>query len=415
MIPIAKLNPAYRDFHNPMNFLEFLNTELSEDQRAYVASLFDYDHRAHKIFFEPYFRALVLHSCTQDESLQDLKEAVNDDPLYARHGAHLEVSTSALSQANANRPVEPLLLLLQQVLETIERLPHSAKVLRQVNGKTLAEIADLLDSTSIFDATTFSLPSKIARWAQTRQGQAGFKLQLRLRSGYGGPDKVMFTSAAGNDCPYFTALLDLEEGAGEIYLFDAGYFKIKTYEQITDSGNFFVTTRHSKIHCEILKEQPVPQVIGASGYTIHSEHLVHLGQGDNRTETQYRLLDVTDSRGRRIEILTNLLTPSAEVICLLRRYRWTVETVIRWLKSQLRLKHLISYSPRGIVVQVVMALIVYGLMVLYHQNRAGDTRLSLVKLLRQIRYDFHQALIDYGYQLGLRDGLQQAAGLSPPG
>lgn len=414
MISIAKLDPAYRDFYNPLNFLEFLNTTLSEDQRAYVASLFGYDYHARKIFFEPYFRALILLSCTQDQSLRDLGSSVNDDPLYARHGAQLEVSTSALSQANANRPVEPFLLLLQTVLEAIDRLPHSAKVLRRVDSETLAGIADLLENTSVFDATTFSLPSKIARWAETHEDQAGFKLQLRLRAGYGGPDKVMFTTASGNDCPYFTDLLDLKEGAGTIYLFDAGYFKIKTYEEITKSGNSFVTTRHRKISYEILEEQPVPEEIGASGYTVHRDCLVRLGQGENRTETRYRLLDVTDSQGKRVEILTDLLTLSAEQICLLRRYRWTVETVIRWLKSQLRLKHLISYSPRGIVVQVVMALIVYGLMVLYHQRQEGDTCFSLIKLLRQIRYDLHQALIDYGYQLGLQDGLQQATGLSPP-
>jgi len=61
---------------------------------------------------------------------------------------------------------------------------------------------------------------------------AGFKLQLRLAGGYGGPDRIILTPKAGNDNPYFLNLLSLEffpdglnrrekqQGAGHIYLFD---------------------------------------------------------------------------------------------------------------------------------------------------------------------------------------------------
>ena len=407
---MTRLKPQCRDFANPRHLMDTLNQAMPPSKRCELGKRTGYDYGAHKIFFQPYFRALILRECTGRASLTDLTDATRHDPLYRVHGAHMEVSTSAFSQANANRPLEPFLMILQAVLGAIGRLPSSAKVLRDVDSKTLRGIADLLTQTSIFDATTLSLPPKIADWAKTSEDQAGIKVQLRLQAGYGGLDKVMITGAAGNDNPYFSLLLDLEEDAHRIYLFDAGYFNIARYEEITDSGNFFVTTLHSNIHFEVAETRPVPGQIGPSGYTIHHDWMVCLGEGERRTEARYRVLEVTDSQGHYTSILTNMLEESAERICLLRRYRWTVETVVRWLKKQLHLDHLISYSPKGVILQVVIALIVYGLLVLYHQGGP----FSLVRLRRRIKNDLHQALIDYGYQLGLREGLKLASGTSPP-
>jgi hypothetical protein len=54
-------------------------------------------------------------------------------------------------------------------------------------------------------------------------------VQLRLRAGYGGLDRVMVTGAKGNDNPYLRARLDLESAApGQVYLFDTGYCKLAT-------------------------------------------------------------------------------------------------------------------------------------------------------------------------------------------
>jgi hypothetical protein len=128
---------------------------------------------------------------------------------------------------------------------------------------------------------------------------------LRLQAGYGGLGRVTITGAAGNDNPYFSQLLGLEQDAGRIYLFDAGYFKIGRYEEITASGNFFVTTLHSNIHFQVVESRPVPDEVGPSGYTIHHDGIVSLGEGDNRTAARYRVLEVTDSRGRRTRILTD--------------------------------------------------------------------------------------------------------------
>ena len=116
----------------------------------------------------------------------------------------------------------------------------------------------------------------------------------------------MITSAKGNDNPYFDSLLDLEQGAGKIYLFDTGYFKIETYEKIVASGNHFVTNLHKNISYQVIEELPLSEKEAPNGYLIHSDQLVILGKGDNTTANIYRLIEVTDSKGDRTTILTDI-------------------------------------------------------------------------------------------------------------
>ena len=403
-----RVRSKYRNLVSARNFEHFLNGVISPERRAELADRFDYDWHAHTLFFEPYFRALVTRQFTGG-SLNDLQYGMAYDPLYAAHGAQLEISVAALSKANANRPVEPFLYLLGDVLQAIGKIPKSGKVLREVDTVTLKGIAHLLEQTCIFDATTFQLPVKIARWAQVNDTDAGFKLQLRLAGGYGGPDRVILTPKAGNDNPYFLILLDLERGVGHIYLFDTGYFKIETYNKIVLSGNHFVTLLHENISYEVIRQRPVPEGVTANGYIVHSDLEVYLGSGSNRSDQVYRLIDATDSRGHRATILTDLLDLTAEQVCQLRTYRWVVEIVFRWLKSQLEIDHFISYSPNGVMVQVLVALIVYGLMVLYHEGGP----LSVVRILRRIRADLHQAIYDWGFEQGRRQALAELAADGP--
>ena len=76
-----------------------------------------------------------------------------------------------------------------------------------------------------------ALPPQLAQWARTstKQERAGIKVQLRVRAGDGGMDRVMGTGGKGNDNPYFRALVDLETAApGQVYLFDTGSCKLAT-------------------------------------------------------------------------------------------------------------------------------------------------------------------------------------------
>jgi hypothetical protein len=301
---------------------------------------------------------------------------------------------------------------LAEVMAAIEMLPRAVRIGRDqplgaATAKALRQLARLLDTTHIFAATTVELPPQVAAWARVskKREQAGIKVQLRLRAGYGGVDRVMVTGAAGNDNPYFRALLDLDEtAAGQLYLFDTGYFKLATYDQIREHGSDLVTVLHDNLTVEVVAESPVETPLTPQGYVLHSDRLVYLGSGHTRSEYLWRLLDATDTQGQRRTILTSLLTESAERITQLRAYRWTIEIVFRWLKRVLKLDELISVSPAGVEMQVAVALIAYGIMLLYH---AGGT-LSLKAIQRRIKIALHEAIFAAGVEEGERRACARA-------
>ena len=111
------------------------------------------------------------------------------------------------------------------------------------------------------------------------------------------------------------------------------------------------------------------------------------------------MLKVRQTNGHEITLLTSLVGLSADEICLLYRYRWTIEIVFRWLRQTLKLDHLMSHSPFGVVRQILMALIVWGLLVIANQDSG---KLSPKQLWRQLQADIHQALLELGYRLGFK-------------
>jgi IS4 transposase len=399
-------------FVGPRNLERALDPAVPPPRRQEIAQQSGYDTQAQKLTFEPYLRALLVRQI-EGGSLHDLQDGMARDPLYQAHGAQLEISVPGLSKANAQRSPQPFWDVLAEVMGAVDALPQAVRIgrgkpLGAATPKQLREIGELLDRTHIFDGTTVELPPQIAQWARTstKQERAGIKVQVRLRAGYGGLDRVLVTGGKGNDNPYFRAMLDLETAApGQVYLFDTGYCKLATYDAIRKHGSDLVTILHENITVEVIEERVVETPVTAQGYVIHSDRLVYLGTGDTRSPYVWRVLDATDTQGQRRTSVTSLREETAERITQLRAYRWTIEIVFRWLKRVLQLDTLISYSPGGIAMQVAVALITYGVMLLYHAGGA----LSLKALQRRLKRALHEALFAAGVAEGERRAHERGA------
>jgi hypothetical protein len=219
----------------PRSLEQALDRAVSPRRRREIAEPSGYEARAQKLTCEPYWRALVVRQL-MGGTLHDRHHGMASDPLYDAPGARLEISVPALSKANAQRPVQAFWDVVAAVMATIEALPQTARIgrappLGAATPKALRERGQLLERTRIFAATTLTLSPRIAQWARTsaKREQAGIKVQLRRRAGYGGLDRVMGTGAKGNDNPYLRALLDRESAApGQVYLCDTGSCKLAT-------------------------------------------------------------------------------------------------------------------------------------------------------------------------------------------
>lgn len=391
MIAIVQLKAEYRELATPKGFDDFLNGQGVLGNRADLADQFAYDWHARKLTFEPHFRALLLQHATDYASARDLQWAAENDILFESHQADFEISVPGFARANAERPLEPFLVMLQQVMDAVAQLPY--RRLQGINKETWEAIVDLLSQVDLFDATQLELPPSLADWAQTSNDEAGLKLQLKVDGLDGDFKQLMLTPPTGNDNPYFESLLDLEEGARRIYVFDAGYFEIGQYHTISSSDNFFVTKLHRNIKPQTVCERPAPAELVADDYTVLEDRYVTL----TGAERWYRCLRIRLSTNQDITILTNLLWLSAEQICLLYRYRWKIEIIFRWLKSLLELDHWISHDPRGIIRQVLTALIVWGLLIIFKQD---DQEFSPKQLWRELQAAIHQAIFEFGRSVG---------------
>jgi Transposase DDE domain len=159
-----------------------------------------------------------------------------------------------------------------------------------------------------------------------------------------------------------------------------------------------VSILHESMAVELIAEREIPTAVTAQGYSIHSDRIVYLGTGKTRSAYRWRLIDATDTQGQRRTIVSSLLEESAERLTQLRAYRWTIEIVFRWLKRVLQLDTLISYSPGGIQLQVAVALITYGVLLLYHAGGA----LSVKALQQRVQRALHEALFAAGVAEGER-------------
>ena len=386
--------PEYRQFVNPRQFKQFLDGNGILSNRDQVAEQFDYDWHARKLLFDAHFQGHVLMQATAYESTRDHQWAAKNDVLFAANGAAVGISVSGLAQANKERPIEPYVLLMQQVMEAVARLPH--RKLRALDKDTWQGITGLLSRTDIFDASTLRLPPKLADWAPSHhEDQAALKLQLKIAGDSGAFKQCLLTPAPGNDSPYFAPLLgDLDAQEGTIFVFDGGYWNTDTYQDIITSGNHFVTKRAGRLTPHIVQERPLPDEPLASQYTVLQDAIVHLGDEDQL----YRMLRVEMTNGQEVTLLSSMLDVPADHICLLYRYRWTIEIVFRWLRQTLHIDHMMSHDPTGILRQILVALIVWGLLVIANQDSG---KLSPKQLWRQLQADIHQAILEFGYRLGL--------------
>src|SRR5262249_29569980 len=157
--------------------------------------------------------------------------------------------------------------------------------------------------------------------------------------------------------------------------------KLATYDQMREHGCELGTVLHESITVEVVEERAIATPATAQGYVIHSDRIVRLGTGDTRSRYLWRVAGGPHTPGPRRPLLTSLREETAERITQLRADRWTIEIVFRWLKRVLKLDEVISVSPKGLELQVAVALIAYGVMLLYH---AGG-RLSLKALQRRIK------------------------------
>jgi hypothetical protein len=237
--------------------------------------------------------------------------------------------------------------LLKQVFENlIQRMPAEPKA-----DPRLAHLELIAQDGSLWRA----LPRMA--WAEYGVGSAGqakgVRLHLRFNVLTETPVDAMLTQ--GKVCER-KALREMLQ-PGQTNVGDRYYGNdYKLFTAVDGAKAFFVfrIKDQAVIHTE--EELPITPADRAAGVVRHA--WVHLGATEELRSMRVRLVEIIKD-GQHLLLVTNhaVETASAEMVGLIYRRRWSIELFFRWVKCILKNRHFFAESPKGVAIQMYLALI----------------------------------------------------------
>jgi hypothetical protein len=166
---------------------------------------------------------------------------------------------------------------------------------------------------------------------------------------------------------------------GRVYVMDRGFAHYGLFEEVIDAGSSLVCRLPDNAAWELVRERPLSDAAREAGVTRDLE--VMLGSERRRMDRPMRVVEVrcdphkrhwksSSARGGPVQgqsllIATDVMDLEPELVALIYKKRWAVETFFRQLKQLLGCGHLLSHSPNGIAIQVYAALIACTLITLW--------------------------------------------------
>jgi hypothetical protein len=322
------------------------------------------------------FQLLSHAQLEQCKGLRDISNSLNNGQLSQSVGLE-SISHSQISRRLNTMPTDVFQLIFEDLIK------HAGTKMG------FEKIRNDLGRIYLIDASVISLCLSRYNWAVYRKTKGGVKLHLRLRLFEEGvlPDHAEITPAKPSDRSQMDNLVVEEQDA--INIFDRGYIDYKKFDDYCENGVRFVTRLKSNAVIDVQQELQV-----APGSTIERDCIVTLGGTLTKMKHPVRLIEVIDTEGNPITIVTNDLSMAAEEISDLYRYRWQIELFFKWLKQNLHVKHMFGLSKQAVENQLFIALVTYCLMMIIKLNSGYDGPLLTVKrLLRVCLYDSIETLL----------------------
>ena len=232
----------------------------------------------------------------------------------------------------------------------------------------------LVQDGSLFEA----LPRM--HWALWRRqygvAQAQVRLHLTFDLKSDAPARADVT--AGRTCERAVWRSQWQRGdayVGDRY-FGEDYGLLRLMQQ---HGIAFVVALRDEAVLEVEEEQPVSDTDRALG--IQRAAQVRLGCTPQYRSPPVRVVWLQTGKGI-LTLATNLTAEelSAADVTLLYKERWRVELFFRWIKCVLGCRHWFVHSPRGVTLQVYLALIAALLLQLYTGERPNRRMMEGIQL-----------------------------------
>jgi hypothetical protein len=297
-------------------------------------------------------------------SLREIETNLQSHASKLYHLGGCTISRSALSTANASRPVEVFAGLLSVLMAQLQ-----AGYRRKIG-----------DCVRLIDSTSVQLSSLSGDWATFSAGVCGAKAHIIYDPDADQPLYLMVTPSNVND---ITAAKEMPIEAGATYVFDLGYYDYGWWAELDQAGCRIVTRLKSNTPFTVVEDQPV-----SPGSSILSDRTGYLpkrlaASRQNPMAGLVREIRVMIETGKVLRIFTNDLEASAQEIADLYKRRWAIELFFRWVKQTLKIGHFLGTSENAVRIQITVALIAFLLLRLAHDaNRIVTSPLAFARLLR---------------------------------
>ena len=314
--------------------------------------------------FNDQLNALIFFHLEEHTSGRHLIQNLKEDDFAREHIAPEKgISKSSFFEAMNDRALEQFLYVfnaLQEQARTV--LPQKFPEL----GQLVAIDGSLIDS--VLSMT----------WADYRGGAKKAKTHIGFDINRGIPRKIFLTAGNEGERPFVSRILQ----PGETGILDRGYQQHKNFDLLQSEGKHFVCRIKANTTKTCLQKIPL-----LKDSIVFYDAKVLLGQqGISQTKKPLRLVGY-EIDGIRYWVASDRFDLSAEQIALIYKLRWDIETFFAWWKRHLKVYHLISRSPHGLMIQMLAGLITYLLLAIYCYEEHGES--VSIKRVRQLRKNIH--------------------------
>jgi hypothetical protein len=287
-------------------------------------------------------------------SLRSLQQASELKKVQSKLGV-CRASLGSLSEASTVFDSQRMLEIIERLGEQLKPIAHHSKL------KDLPGILTAVDGTLLK-----GLP-KIAWALWIDDEHKAIKNHVHFEILKAVPVKATITDGNGNEKDILAETLD----AGRIYVLDRGYAKYSLLQKILDHKSSFVCRIRDNYVCQVIEERPLNADAEAAG--VIRDRIVRLG-GQAKSDEITQVVRVVEikcnphvkrmhtgrggpEQSETIVITTDMLDIEADVIALIFKHRWTIETFFCFYKHILGCRHLLSYNQNGIELQTYAAII----------------------------------------------------------
>jgi len=274
-------------------------------------------------------------------------------------------SLGSLSEANHVFDAD---LLRGTIGELVEKLPPIQK------NTSFDEIKGVL---TLVDGSLLPALPKLTEAMWLNDKNKAFKMHMHFELLKSVPVRMDLTDGNGNEREVLQKVLE----PGRTYVMDRGYAKFALFKAIIDVGSSFVCRIRDNSVFDVTEERELSRHALDAGlvrdalvtFTGSSAQEAGITQPLRVVEIEckpHRKVTGHTSRGGpeqgdTILVATDLVEVPPDVIALIYKHRWAIETFFRFFKHVLGCRHLISHCENGIEIQTYLGIIACLLIALW--------------------------------------------------